>query len=268
MISRRWFVALATVAMTACGAGPATVDAPGPPPEDAALDAAAAADAAPAARTVLLVGNSYTYYNSLADEVAALAPPDAPLTTIAVTIGGASLTDHWNGGARAAIAAGGHDVVVLQGHSLEPIVAAATFATSADALAGAATAAGAEVVFYGTWARRAGDAFFADPRSGGSPASMQDQLTAGYRAAAARAQAELAPVGEAFRLILTERPAIVLHDPDGSHPSPAGSYLAAATLVLAITGRPATDVARLGLDVTTRAALRDAAQRAVSAPAP
>ncbi|MBK9036303.1 MAG: hypothetical protein IPL61_34500 [Myxococcales bacterium] len=258
MSARRWSGVLASVwALAACAPAPHPVD-----PVDAAV-AIDGADAAVAPRAVLLVGNSYTYYGDLPGEVAALAPADAPLITTSITIGGASLSDHWGGEARPAIEAGGHDVVVLQGHSLEPIIGAETFATSADALAGAATAAGAEVVFYGTWARRAGDPFFDDPRSGGTPPAMQDLLTAGYVAAAARTQARLAPVGEGFRLVLAEAPTLNLYDPDGSHPSPAGTYLAAATLVEAITGQPATDAERLGLDAATRAALRDAAHRAL-----
>lgn len=245
----------------ACGgrrdAPPAAVDA-------VTADAAASADAAPP-RTVLFVGNSYTYVNDLPAEVAAVAAPGAPLVTAASTVGGATLADHWNGAAHAAIDAGGHAVVVLQGQSLEPLFDPTGFATHADLLAGAATAAGATVVFYDTWARRAGDAVYADPASGGSPDAMQDGLTAAYRAAATRAGGRLAPVGEARRLALREQPAIELFDPDGSHPSPAGTYLAAAVFAEVLTGAPPTDAPRLGLDDATRATLRAIAHRAVIA---
>lgn len=255
--------------LTVVGCAAAVACRPAPPPAttDAplAIDAVAA-DAAPP-RAVLFVGNSYTYYFELPVEVAALAAPAAPLTTTSVTVGGATLRDHWNGEARAAIAAGGHAIVVLQGQSQEPLLDAAGFATHADLLAAAATSAGAEVVFYQTWARRAGDAFYADPGSGGTPAAMQDGLTAGYAAAATRGQARVAPVGEARRLALAEAPTLELFDPDGSHPSAAGAYLAAAVLVETLTGQPPTDAPRLVLDAATRATLRDVAHRAVLAAA-
>ncbi len=181
MRRRAWILTLLGCAAAACGRAPRPATTDAAPPTDAV-----AVDAAPP-RAVLFVGNSYTYYFELPVEVAALAAPAAPLITTSVTVGGAALRDHWNGEARAAIAAGGHAIVVLQGQSQEPLLDAAGFAAHADLLAAAATSAGAEVVFYQTWARRAGDAFYADPASGGTPAAMQDGLTAGYAGAAARA---------------------------------------------------------------------------------
>jgi hypothetical protein len=255
---------VAAWAAAACGHGPPASTGPADAPT---ADAPDAPDAA-APRAVLFVGNSYTYYFDLPVEVAALAPPAAPLATTSVTVGGATLGDHWAGAAKDAIAAGGHAVVVLQGQSQEPLLDAAGFAASADLLTGAAASAGAEVAFYQTWARRAGDPFYAVPASGGTPAAMQDGLTAGYAAAATRNHAAVAPVGEARRLALAEAPTLELFDPDGSHPSAAGAYLAAAVLVETLTGQPPTDAPRLGLDAATRATLRDVAHRAVRATAP
>ncbi len=63
--------------------GAATVDA-GPPP-----------DAGPPLR-VLFAGNSYTYYNDMPAVVAELgAATGAPIEVDAVTMGGATLRDHW-----------------------------------------------------------------------------------------------------------------------------------------------------------------------------
>lgn len=212
---------------------------------------------------VLFVGNSYTYFSDLPAEIAAMTPADVRVVPTSIALGGAALRDHWAGEARAAIEGGGHDVVVLQGQSVEPLTNPDDFAQHADLLAGAAQAAGARVVFYGTWARRAGDPFYADERSGGSPAAMQDGLTAGYAGAADRNHAGLTAVGEGFRIVLAEHAEIELFDPDGSHPSTAGTYLAAAALVEGITALAPTDVARLGLDAPTRAILRDAGHRAL-----
>ena len=45
----------------------------------------------------------------------------------------------------------------------------------------------------------------------------------------------VAPVGRAWERALRD-PAMTLHDPDGSHPSPAGTYLAACVLYATLTG--------------------------------
>ena len=56
---------------------------------------------------------------------------------------------------------------------------------------------------------------------------MQDGLTATYGSVADELKAEVAPVGEAWRLSYDRRPKLNLHARDGSHASPAGAYLAA-----------------------------------------
>ena len=70
----------------------------------------------PGTKRVLFVGNSLTYGNDLPSIVEALAKARGKnMLADAVTLGGASLEDHWNDGtARRVIARGGWDVVVLQ----------------------------------------------------------------------------------------------------------------------------------------------------------
>ena len=74
-----------------------------------------------------------------------------------------------------------------------------------------------------------------------------------------------APVGDAWERSLAERPAIVLHDADGSHPSPAGTYLAACVFYAVLTGRrlDGVDGAPLGVDPADAAALRTLAEATV-----
>jgi hypothetical protein len=76
------------------------------------------------------------------------------------------------------------------------------------------------------------------PWSGGNPASMQDGLTMAYAQLALDAGGEAAPVGEAWRRSLAMRPTLVLHADDGSHPTLAGSYLAACVFHDVLTGHP------------------------------
>lgn len=253
-------------------------------------DGAAPTDAGAASRALFL-GNSYTDYNELeqlyADIVSSLGEPRPEV--LAFTPGGYRLEQH-----AADARTEGHpvqaalsepsawDVVTLQEQSQVPGFPESnpTFASSRDAageLGALAAARGARVVLYQTWGRRAGDdtnpALFPDFET------MQDRLTAGYRslAAAAGAEAQIAPVGEAFRRIHDEDadpldPASLfsrLYAGDGSHPSIAGSYLAAcviAGVARDVDPRTITHVPA-GLDETDATRLRDAAAEAIAAEA-
>jgi hypothetical protein len=87
--------------------------------------------------------------------------------------------------------------------------------------------AGAKTILMLTWAPRA------EPE-------LQDALTAAYMTIGRQVGASVAPVGIAWATARRDRPSIDLFDPapwDGLHPSPAGSYLAAAVLFTTITGQ-------------------------------
>ncbi|MBI2395846.1 MAG: hypothetical protein HYV09_40150 [Deltaproteobacteria bacterium] len=225
------------------------------------------ADAGASERRVLFIGNSYTFVNDLPAMLAQLSESSgvAPrLRTESVTVGGATLEDHWKGGAAPArIDEKTWYAVVLQGQRVEPIYPGASFVTYAQKLAERATAAAARPVFYGTWARAAGDAVFAESWSGGTPDAMQDRLTAAYVGAATTTKAALAKVGEAFRSSLKERPALALHQADRSHPTVAGTYLAACVFygVLAERALPSTATVPSGITADDASHLRDVAAR-------
>src|SRR4029077_3849726 len=80
-----------------------------------------------------------------------------------------------------------------------------------------------------TWARPANDPYYKDPTSGGSPAEMQIRLNAAYASLAMNLGAKLAPAGLAWERAHEDAPTIELLD-GTQHPSPAGTYLAAAVL--------------------------------------
>ena len=218
------------------------------------LDAGADQDAGPfEALHVLFIGNSYIYVNDLPGHVNTLAATAEVSPTIdvsEVTVGGATLADHWNGAdAQPAIAKGDNTHVVLQGQSVEPIFAPAGFQQYGALLADAATAAGAKPVLYETWARKAGDPIYDDPLSGGSPDAMQDGLSAAYEALAKDTGAAVAPVGEAWRVAWTTHPEIELYQADGSHPTPSGTYLAACVFYIVLTGHPLAPASAVPADV-------------------
>ena len=208
----------------------------------ACLAAVSARDARPV--RVLFIGNSYTYFNNLPEMFTRLASAaKQPVDARMVAPGGWRLKDHWEKGeARKALAEGPWDFVVLQDQSTlgvtlyvegkSRVSSDEVFRPSADRWAAEIKKAGARPAFYLTWARKA------------SPED-QDTLAHAYMSAARASGALVAPVGLAWRRVRHERPAIDLFAPDGSHPSPSGTYLAACTFIAALlhrdpTGLPAT----------------------------
>ena len=277
----RFVSLLAFATLAACGSGdsPAVVDAGA---DQATVDAGAVdapdgdapglvvPDAGPSLH-VLFIGNSYTYVNDLPTRLhlLSLAQSDGRVIEVSsVTVGAANLGNHWlNPAVKSAIAAGGNDFVVLQGQSIEPIVSTKNFHDYGLLLAGAAKDANAIPVFYETWARKSGAPEYLESWSGGSPDAMQDLLLAGYATVTTDSGGKLAPVGEAFRIVWQTQPAIELYDPDGSHPSVAGTYLAACVFYDALEGKTfgATGGVPDGLSPSDAAILRDAAAKAVAA---
>ena len=80
-------------------------------------------------------------------------------------------------------------------------------------------------VLYSTWSRR------------GTPSTHQAALDAAYASLGRELGAVVAPVGAVWQRVHAAQPTLELYDPDGSHPSPAGSYLAGTVLWSALSGR-------------------------------
>jgi hypothetical protein len=237
---------------------------------DAGIDAGvdAGIDAGPAALHVLFIGNSYTYVNDLPGMLANIASSSGTTPAISVDSvvqGAATLQDHWdNGTAGALIAEGGWTHVVLQGQSLEPLSSLsggnATFLYYAEQFGELVVDAGAAPAWYVTWARAPGESIYANTLD--NPQEMQDELTSAYDAVARDFPSSvLACVGPAFQLALQQQPGIDLYQTDLSHPSVAGTYLAACTFYVALTGHavPPQSSVPDGLTADEAAILQDIA---------
>lgn len=179
---------------------------------------------------VLFLGNSYTYFNNLPEMFAKLAAAGGQGEVVYKMLapGGTRLKDHWDSEAgHKALAQGAWDYVVLQDQSTlgmtylvegtARIAGDVLFRPFADRWVAEIKKAGAKPVFYLTWARKAA------PRD-------QDALNYAYVSAARETHSIVAPVGFAWASVRKRYPAIELFYEDGSHPSAAGSYLAACTL--------------------------------------
>jgi prepilin-type N-terminal cleavage/methylation domain-containing protein len=177
---------------------------------------------------VLFIGNSYTLANDLPNLIATLARAagDAPAFTYdSQLVGGATLQQHWNDGiALGKIRQGNWDFVVLQEQSQTPLFNEDAFDQYATLFDAEIKKQGAITLFFMTWARQ-------------SLPQTQAGLTRAYTNIAQKLHGEVAPVGSAWRNSLTSKPTLVLHDSDGSHPNPAGSYLAACVFYGHIYGK-------------------------------
>ena len=153
----------------------------------------------PAARPlrVLFVGNSYTRYHNLSQVLAVMAAsarPAFPLETVQSAFDSYTLERHWEEGKTTRAIRDGHwDIVVLQGHSLQPVRNPKRMHTSARKLDAEIKQRGARTVFFMTWAHQ-------------DKPEMLAGVVQTYNTIAAELGATVAPVGLAWQRALQERP--------------------------------------------------------------
>jgi hypothetical protein len=194
--------------------------------------------AAEAPSRVLFVGNSYLYYNDglhnhVRRMLAELAGPEAPpLRFKLTTISGGHLDEQplehlLRPGALGITPP--FEAVVLQGHSAAMLSdrARARFLEAARGHVARIRRLGMRPYLYETPAyvpphRRASD-------------DLADRIAAAYGAAGADLDVPVIPVGSAFAEAYRRRPDLPLHKAfDGSHPTLAGTYLAAAVVAATV----------------------------------
>jgi len=178
---------------------------------------------------ILFIGNSFTTRNDLPTLWAGLAAADGRGTMLeseVVAAGGASLRQHLNKGtAGLLLAEGGWDYVVLQEQSTLPIKNPQRTHENIRDFHGIIQQHGAQTILYMTWARL------------NAPES-QAKLTSTYNEIGAELGVTVVPAGLAWRHALALDSPPVLHDADKSHPTLAGSYLAACCFQWTLWGAP------------------------------
>lgn len=220
---------------------------------------------------VLLVGNSYTMHHSLhqmLERVANGVDGGPKLTADAVARGGYSLRLHLRTGpALARIRAGHYTHVVLQGHSMSAVDHPTEFAEDAERFKQAIDSVAGHTVFYATWARSPEVSLYRTHKQVHSFEDMSTRVSSVYFQVSTRLGAALAPVGSAFERALLTHPKLGLWGADGSHPSLAGSYMAACVLYGAITGRDpsTTTYVPRGLEEADAQLVREVAMESLSA---
>lgn len=184
---------------------------------------------------ILFLGNSYTYTNDLPAMFTKLATAaQREVETAMVVKGGWTLKDVlYAPETMQQLKAKKWNYVVLQEQSQVPASQQHVMELmypAAKQLANAARANGATPALFLTWARRDGwkENGLADY------SSMQKAINEGYMAVGQVLNIPIIPVGYVWNSVLLTYPDIELYKPDGSHPSTAGTYLAACVFYAAI----------------------------------
>lgn len=227
---------------------------------------------------VLFLGNSFTYANNLPDLIRNLAASAGDsLYTDSNTPGGYTLgyspIQHLtNNISLSKIRYGIWDYVVLQEQSQIPAIPALRDSCMLPAAVSIYDSVKlynpcAEVLLYLTWGRRFGGMQCFVPNYCSNAfadfGQMQDSLTRSNILVANVVNQPIAPVGEAWRLVL-DNTSMVLHNSDNSHPSVNGSYLAACVFYSSIFKKPSYGLPFIaGLETDSGAILQMAADNVV-----
>ncbi len=201
-------------------------------------DASAQKSQTPRVWKVLIIGNSYTYFNNLPkmfEQVALADQPPRRVRCEMIVKGGATLQQHWDEGkAVPAIRQGGWDFVILQEQStlgVTFIVAgqpriddASYYFAAARRFDDVIRKSGARTVVFAFWARE------------NAPKEDHDALAYDHFKLGEDLGAIVAPVGLAWQAFRKQKANAALYHEDHSHPMPEGSYLAACTLYAACFG--------------------------------
>jgi hypothetical protein len=202
---------------------------------------------------ILFIGNSFTQRNDLPGLIAAMAADRQVQVKHQLTsAGGASLRTHWNAGqATKAILRGGYNYVVLQEQSTLPVKNAKRMAENVRLFDEVIRQAGSQTVLYMTWARQ-------------HAPETQQAISDAYNSIGKEIGALVVPVGSVWQTFLAKHDRPCLYDRDQSHPSFAGSYLAACVFLatLLAINPVGIDAAGAPLDESERKLLQTIAWKA------
>ncbi len=211
----------------------------------------------PHSNNMLFIGNSFTQRNNVPGLLAEMAAArDLCVQRELISVGGASLRNHWNAGRAAkAIETGDYDYVVLQEQSTLPVKNAKRMAENVWLFDQAIKRVGSKTVLYMTWARQ-------------HTPEAQQAITDAYNAIGHELGAIVVPVGLAWQNFLAKHDKPVLHDRDQSHPTLAGSYLAACVFLAVLLKRNPVGIESgpAGLDQQDMAVLQGAVWKQLGVP--
>ena len=230
---------------------------------------------------VLFIGNSYTYCNEYPMLLKELAWYEGHhIEGVTYQHGGYTIKQHLGDKvSRETVELGGYDYAFLQDQSLSALRIGTSVDQNVVGEMGKMVAKvkefspNAKCIIEMTWGRRDGnntvkgkkleDLVKGYPEFFASYEAMQKVITANVTTMAQELGVGVSPVGVAWEIVRRERPDINLYVKDGSHPSYAGSYLAAAVGYLTLFPEPFKADTPIRLKPEVAKYLRSVAERVV-----
>ena len=208
---------------------------------------------------ILFIGNSYTYVNDMPKIFEALCRDNQrDVSVTSVVHGGHKLyqyvdcDDKYRAMLDEAIAADRYDLCFLQEQSFLPLSDYELFFSGVSRLIDKVRPTANAFMLYETWGRKEGHPTLEE--FGWTNESMTFDLAAAYKKAGEALNIPVSYVGLNFYKIYTEHPEIELYHEDKTHPSWAGSCLAALTHYHTVFGSLPEDLSSLKLDKNTLSA--------------
>lgn len=220
---------------------------------------------------VLFIGNSYTYVNNLPDLISMMMSSSGDDMDYQMSApGGCTFQQHCTVSS-SYIQQDGWDYVVLQEQSQLPSFPESQFMQECYPYASSLCSMirehnpDAKIVFYMTWGRKNGDQQncpYYPPLC--TYQGMDSLLNLRYTMMAEDNNAWVSPVGAVWHYIRDYYPDLELYQPDESHPSYLGSYVAACCFYTVFTGRNPSSITWNGsLDETTASIAKNATKTVV-----
>ena len=183
------------------------------------------------------------------------------------TKGGIGLTELWNNNAVRELIHSRHwDYIVLQEQSFWAMSYPGVHMTTAAAqhFDEEIKKVHAHTLLFTTWPRKPGSKWYTDPKYAflENPRYMLQRFDAQTQELATRLGAVAIPVGDFWFRALTQLPGMELYASDGTHPSPAGTYLAALVFYRYLGGHSLGQIAYAPSAVTPQQA--DALHRLIA----
>ncbi len=202
---------------------------------------------------VLFIGNSYTYFNDLDCLFQRLARDNGKqVDAYRVTKGGRKLYTYQDAAdpitqqLQDTLRQRHYDACLIQEQSLLPALNYECFLSGLTHVVKMVGDRADKLYLYATWGRKQGSKDLEE--NGWTPQSMTQLLADAYGRAARQIGATVSPVGENFLKVISGHPEIDLHTADFSHPSYAGSCLAALTHYYTLFGEFPENTGALALD--------------------
>ena len=224
--------------------------------------------------SILFIGNSYTFYNDMPTVYfQAMAKACGYNLTVATITKGAYTLEKFANPAdpygtlvkNALSGATKYDYVIIQEQSVRPAINAPAFYDGVRALVEKIRGIGAQPVLYATWGRKTGSDTL--EKYNFTNEEMTYKLAAAYDAIAKELEIPVVHVGLAFFDLYTNS-ALELYNADKSHPSAAGSYIAAMSLFCQIFGYAPEEIPIAGPGTDDETKMIQAAVKKITAEAP